>query len=71
MTRTIKIAAAFVVLMSLSLKTFPLSAQTQPVRASAQDTSAIEAIIHSNPSDHVTEDVSFTNIFGSRSLRAR
>jgi uncharacterized protein (TIGR02246 family) len=26
---------------------------------------AIEALVHSNPSDHFTEDVSFTNIFGT------
>jgi uncharacterized protein (TIGR02246 family) len=65
MNRTIKIAVAFVVLLSLSLRTLTLSAQTQPVPASAPDISAIEAIVHSNPSDHVTEDVSFTNIFGT------
>jgi uncharacterized protein (TIGR02246 family) len=32
---------------------------------SAEDIKAIEALVHSNPSDHVTEDVSFTNIFGT------
>jgi uncharacterized protein (TIGR02246 family) len=42
-----------------------LNAQVNPVEASSEDTKAIEAIVHSNPSDHVTEDVSFTNIFGT------
>jgi uncharacterized protein (TIGR02246 family) len=32
---------------------------------SAEDIKAIEELVHSNPSDHVTEDVSFTNIFGT------
>jgi hypothetical protein len=41
-----------------------LGAQVDSVQASSEDTKAIEAIVHSNPSDHVTEDVSFTNIFG-------
>jgi uncharacterized protein (TIGR02246 family) len=30
-----------------------------------QDVAAIEAIVHGNPSEHVAEDVSFTNIFGT------
>jgi hypothetical protein len=42
-----------------------LGAQVDSVQASREDTKAIEAIVHSNPSDHVTEDVSFTNIFGT------
>jgi len=42
-----------------------LNAQVNPVEASSEDRKAIEAIVHSNPSDHVTEDVSFTNIFGT------
>jgi hypothetical protein len=42
-----------------------LNAQVNSVQASSEDTKAIEAILHSNPSDHVTEDVSFTNIFGT------
>jgi hypothetical protein len=37
-----------------------LGAQMDSVQASSEDTKAIEAILHSNPSDHVTEDVSFT-----------
>jgi uncharacterized protein (TIGR02246 family) len=42
-----------------------LNAQVNPVDALSEDRQAIEAIVHSNPSDHVTEDVSFTNIFGT------
>jgi uncharacterized protein (TIGR02246 family) len=42
-----------------------LNAQVNPVEALSEDRQAIEAIVHSNPSDHVTEDVSFTNIFGT------
>ena len=42
-----------------------LHAQVNSVQASSEDTRAIEAIVQSNPSDHVTEDVSFTNIFGT------
>ena len=42
-----------------------LHAQINAVQASSEDTRVIEAILHSNPSDHVTEDVSFTNIFGT------
>ena len=42
-----------------------VNAQVYPSEASSEDTRAIEAIVHSNPSDHVTEDVSFTNIFGT------
>jgi uncharacterized protein (TIGR02246 family) len=38
---------------------------TAPITGSPDDIKAIEAIVHSNPSDHVTEDVSFTNIFGT------
>ena len=32
---------------------------------SPQDIQAIEELVRSNPSEHVTEDVSFTNIFGT------
>jgi hypothetical protein len=42
-----------------------LNAQVNSFQVSSEDTKAIEAILHSNPSDHVTEDVSFTNIFGT------
>ena len=42
-----------------------LNAQINSVQASSEDTKAIEAILHSNPSDHVIEDVSFTNLFGT------
>jgi uncharacterized protein (TIGR02246 family) len=31
----------------------------------AQDTAAIEAIVHGNPSEHFAENGSFTNIFGT------
>ena len=40
-------------------------AQTAAITGSPEDIKAIEALVHSNPSDHVTEDVSFTNIFGT------
>ncbi len=40
-------------------------AQTAALTASPDDIKAIEALVHSNPSDHVTEVVSFTNIFGT------
>ena len=40
-------------------------AQTGVITGSPEDIKAIEALVHSNPSDHVTEDVSFTNIFGT------
>jgi uncharacterized protein (TIGR02246 family) len=43
----------------------PVPAQTSAVAGSPEDIKAIEALVHSNPSDHVTEDVSFTNIFGT------
>jgi uncharacterized protein (TIGR02246 family) len=39
---------------------------TAPVSSGTpEDIKAIEELVHSNPSDHVTEDVSFTNIFGT------
>ena len=38
---------------------------TTEVHGSPEDVKTIEALVHSNPSDHVTEDVSFTNIFGT------
>jgi uncharacterized protein (TIGR02246 family) len=43
----------------------PAPAQTLAVAGSPEDIQAIEALVHSNPSDHVTENVSFTNIFGT------
>ena len=59
---------AFAILLScclLSGNYFCLQGQVNSVQALSEDTKAIEAILHSNPSDHVTEDVSFTNIFGT------
>ncbi len=49
---------------SMSLATAAL-AGTTALTGSPEDIKAIEALVHSNPSDHVTEDVSFTNIFGT------
>jgi hypothetical protein len=51
-------------------KVVMVSAQVQSISSSAQadtasDTSAIERIVHGNPSDHFAEDGSFTNIFGT------
>jgi len=43
----------------------PTPAHTAAIAGSPEDIKAIETLIHSNPSDHVTEDVSFTNIFGT------
>jgi hypothetical protein len=68
-TRTIA-SAAFVLMTLLTGKSTLLSAETQPISSSAQDTTAqdtkaIDAIVHSNPSDHFAEDGSFTNIFGT------
>jgi len=64
MRRTITIAGAFVVLMTLFTgMTSMVSAQAQDT--TAQDTAAIEAIVHGNPSDHFAENGSFTNIFGT------
>ena len=45
--------------------TAPATAQTAALSGSSEDITAIEALVHSNPSDRVTEDVSFTNIFGT------
>jgi uncharacterized protein (TIGR02246 family) len=63
-------SAGFVLMTLLTGKSILLRAQTQPISSSAQDmtardTKAIEAILHSNPSDHFAEDGSFTNIFGT------
>ena len=68
-------SAVFVLMTLLTGKSTLLSAQTQPISSSAQDTTAqdttaqdtkaIDAIVHSNPSDHFAEDGSFTNIFGT------
>ena len=60
----------FVLMTLLPGDTFVLNAQTQPTPSSTQDpknqdVAAIEAIVHGNPSEHVAEDVSFTNIFGT------
>jgi len=72
MRRTRMMARAVVVLMTLFAgKMIALGGQTQTVPSSAgqgatvQDTAAIEAIVHGNPSDHFAEDGSFTNIFGT------
>jgi uncharacterized protein (TIGR02246 family) len=66
MRRRMKLALAILVSgCLLSGHYSSLNAQVNPVEASSEDTKAIEAIVHSNPSDHVTEDVSFTNIFGT------
>ncbi len=43
----------------------PAPNQTTAGSGSSEDITAIEALVHSNPSDHVTADVSFTNIFGT------
>jgi uncharacterized protein (TIGR02246 family) len=43
----------------------PTPARTAAIAGSPEDINAIDALVHSNPSDHVTEDVSFTNIFGT------
>lgn len=43
----------------------PTPAYSAAIAGSPDDIKAIEALVHSNPSDHVTEDVSFTNIFGT------
>ena len=68
-------STVFVLMTLLTGKSTLLSAQTQPISSSAQDTTAqdttaqdtkaIDAIVHSNPSDHFAEDGSFTNIFGT------
>jgi uncharacterized protein (TIGR02246 family) len=62
--------AVFVLMALLPVGTFVLNAQTQLTPSSTldpknQDAAAIEAIVHGNPSEHVAEDVSFTNIFGT------
>jgi uncharacterized protein (TIGR02246 family) len=65
-TRTI--ASVFVVLITfLAVKPLILGAQSAPSSAqdAAADTRVIEAIVHSNPSDHFALDGSFTNIFGT------
>jgi hypothetical protein len=49
---------------SMSLAT-PALTQTTAVTGSPEDIKAIEALVHSNPSEQVTEDVSFTDIFGT------
>jgi uncharacterized protein (TIGR02246 family) len=67
MSRAIAVAV-FALMTLLPGKTFMLNAQTQLAPSSAQDAkelTAIEAIVHGNPSEHVAEDVSFTNIFGT------
>lgn len=58
------IAVVLIVLPGIFLGT-PALAQRAAVTGSPEDIKAIEALVHSNPSDHVTEDVSFTNIFGT------
>ncbi len=58
------IAIMLAMLPSMFLGTQAL-AQLAAVLGSPEDTKAIEMLVHSNPSDHVTEDVSFPNIFGT------
>jgi hypothetical protein len=72
MRQSTKLACAMLLSSCLfSVNYSCLNAQVNSVQASSEDTKAIEAILHSNPSDHVTEDVSITNIFGTvRSGRA-
>ncbi len=41
------------------------SQSSSPAQSEAADTEAIEAIVHSDPSDHFALDGSFTNIFGT------
>jgi uncharacterized protein (TIGR02246 family) len=62
--------AVFVLMTLLPGKAFVLNAQTQLIPSSSQDgkdrdVAAIEAIVQGNPSEHVAEDVGFTNIFGT------
>lgn len=64
MKRLIYIGFVLIVLSGMVVGT-PAFAQTASVGGSSEDIRAIEALVHSNPSDHVTEDVSFTNIFGT------
>ena len=64
MSKLTWIAGLLIVWPGMFLGT-PALAQTTTVNGSPGDIKAIEALVHSNPSDHVTEDVSFTNIFGT------
>jgi uncharacterized protein (TIGR02246 family) len=62
--------AVFVLMTILPGEMFVLNAQSQLTPSSTQDrknqdVAAIKAIVHGNPSEHVAEDVSFTNIFGT------
>ena len=57
------IAVLLTVLSNLCIGTTALAQTT--VAGNPDDIKAIEALVRSNPSDHVTEDVSFTNIFGT------
>ena len=58
--------AVFVLMTILSGEKLVLNAQPKLTPSSQnpknQDVAAIEAIVHGNPSEHVAEDVSFTNI---------
>ncbi len=64
MSKLTWIAVVLIVLPGMFFGT-PAVAQTAAVIGSPEDIKAIESLVHSNPSDHVTEDVSFTNIFGT------
>lgn len=57
--------AMLLIVLPCMLSGTPTRAQAGAVTGSPEDVKAIEALVHSNPSDHVTEDVSFTNIFGT------
>jgi uncharacterized protein (TIGR02246 family) len=57
--------AMLLIVLPCMLPGTPTRAQAGAVTGSPEDVKAIEALVHSNPSDHVTEDVSFTNIFGT------
>jgi uncharacterized protein (TIGR02246 family) len=66
MRKTSKRARIFIVLIALVAgRASMLRAQTQPTPFLTQDTAAIEAIVHGNPSEHFAEDGGFTNIFGT------
>jgi uncharacterized protein (TIGR02246 family) len=64
MRSQIRIAILMIILPVMFLAT-KAQTQTTPVNGSPEDIKAVDALVHSNPSDHVTEDVSFTNIFGT------
>jgi uncharacterized protein (TIGR02246 family) len=53
------------ILLTLALTTTAFAQSPASTAGSPEDIQLITALVHSNPSDHVTEDVSFTNIFGT------